>query len=66
MLDKEWDVWSNKIDEFSEEERDRKKKALDKLNDFVTKAIIGIQFAENASQAEKILANLPSVRQIME
>lgn len=64
-LDKDWDAWSEKIDEFSEEERDRKEKAMNNLNDFVTKAIIGIQFAENASQAEAILSSLPTVEQIL-
>jgi len=64
-LDNDCEKWDSDFDEYRKKEVAKSEKMFRRLEEAAHSATIDIQFAENADEARKIIANLPTVEQLI-
>jgi len=64
-LNAEWDALSESLVALKVAERDKIADVHERLKDAEQTAVIKIQFAENADEANQILASLPSIEELL-
>ncbi len=64
-LDKDWDALYRHLSTIHDKHETKGTAARDKLSKATEKAVIDIQFAANAEDANRILGSLPTIRELL-